>query len=55
MQDGTLSRRAARNAIRTLSAIRGKEASMRRYNGQLSDRQTAYISARLDALRASLR
>ena len=53
--DGSLTVREARNATRSLDSIRRQEASMRRYNGRLNDRDEAYIQAKLDVLSRQVR
>lgn len=54
-EDGSLSRYEARRATRTLDSIRREEASMRRYQGRLNDRDEAYIQAKLDDLSRQVR
>ncbi|MEO8115734.1 MAG: glycine zipper 2TM domain-containing protein [Phenylobacterium sp.] len=55
MNDGTLGRRDANRALRSLDAIRREEMSMRRYRGELSPRNEAQIQAKLDDLNNNLR
>jgi hypothetical protein len=50
MNDGSLGRRDARQALATLDDIRHAEAGMRHRRGQLSARDEADIQSRLDAL-----
>ena len=52
--DGTLSRREAYDAMRSLNSIRQQDRSMRRH-GQLRDRDEAIIQARLDDLNSRIR
>jgi hypothetical protein len=53
--NGTLSRREARNAMDQLASIRREDRSRRRYNGTLSARDEAYLQSRLDDLSATVR
>jgi hypothetical protein len=50
MNNGSLSQRDGRRALRMLDQIRNDEQSGLRYNGQLSDRDRNAIQARLDNL-----
>ena len=52
---GTIDRRTTSRALRTLQSIRRDDARLRRYNGQLSDRNQARIQGRLDSLAESIR
>jgi len=55
MDDGSMSRRDGRAALKTLNGIRIRERGMSHVNGQLSQRDDDRIQARLDTLRDSLR
>jgi hypothetical protein len=55
VDDGSLTRRAGKQALRSLNGIRRDEQRMRHYNGQLSQRDEMRLQARLDNLRASVR
>jgi hypothetical protein len=55
LNDGTLSRSEAYQALRPLNSIRREETSRRGYDGRLSPRDEAYFGAELDNLNNSTR
>ncbi len=55
LDDGSLTRREANRAFRSLEAIRREEVTLSRRRGGLSDRNEAYLQAKLNTLRDSIR
>jgi hypothetical protein len=55
LDDGSLSHTDGKRALRSLNDIRREEQHLRRYNGQLTQRDDARLQAKLDNLGANIR
>jgi hypothetical protein len=55
VNDGTLTRDDANRSLRSLNAVQRQERGMRHYRGRLSQRDEAYIQARLDTVNNNIR